>query len=261
MRVGVSATTAAATTVRFEVTDTGIGISEEARPRLFQAFSQVDNSTTRHYGGTGLGLAICRQLVRLMGGEIGVESVLGQGSTFWFTVPLEIDGEQPAPGLELASLAGVRVLIVDDNGTNRTVLEHQLAGWSMVSESVTSGAAALARLRQAAGAEPFALAIIDMQMPGMDGLMLARAIRDDPAIARTKLVLLTSLGHPSPLAESSAAGVDAQLTKPVRQSQLYDCLATVLAPPAAKSEVDTLHEVVRPQPAARARAAAAGGRG
>ncbi len=253
VRVGAVAATPEATTVRFEVTDTGIGISDEDQPRLFQAFSQVDGSTTRRYGGTGLGLAISRQLVELMGGEIGVTSRLGQGSTFWFTVPLELDVARAAPIPLPTSLAGVRVLIVDDNATNRSVLEHQLGGWKMVSETVADGPTALARLRQAAEAEPFALAIIDMQMPDMDGLMLARAIRSDPTIARTRLVLLTSLGQHGLTGDARAAGVDAYLTKPVRQSQLYDCLATVLAPGIGKPEVDTLHEVVLPQPRPSAR--------
>ncbi len=248
VRLSVAASSMDTTTVRFEVNDTGVGIPEDARPRLFQPFFQADSSTTRRFGGTGLGLAISRQLVELMGGEIGVESTPGKGSTFWFTLPLGRESEQPVD-IELSTdLNGLRVLIVDDNATNRTVLEHQLAAWGMVSETAADGRAALAQLRSASDANAFQIAIIDMQMPDMDGLMLASEIRAEPAIATTKLVLLTSLGHRRLIAEARAAGIDAQLTKPVRQAQLYDCLTAVMAPAAEREDRATLHEIVLPPP-------------
>jgi signal transduction histidine kinase/CheY-like chemotaxis protein/HPt (histidine-containing phosphotransfer) domain-containing protein/HAMP domain-containing protein len=228
-------------TVRFEVRDTGIGLAPEAHARIFDAFAQADGSTTRKYDGTGLGLAISRRLVELMGGQIGVESAPGHGSTFWFTVRLE-RGEEPwADAPARTDLRGLRVLIVDDNATNRTILEHQLANWGMVSGSAADGPAALTVLRAAAQSEPYELAVLDMQMPGLDGLMLARAIKADPACAATRLVLLTSLGQRGPTAETRAAGILACLAKPVRQSHLYDCLATVMA------GGDALRRLARPE--------------
>ncbi len=219
--------------VRFEVADTGIGIPAETRARLFQPFSQADVSTTRRYGGTGLGLAICKQLTALMGGEIGVDSAVGQGSRFWFTARL---GTLQATGEEHTqppALQGLRVLIVDDNATNRIILRQQLAGWSMHSDSAESAAEALDLLRRAGDAgQRYDLAILDMQMPATDGLTLAEAISADPGLAPLRLVLLTSLGQPEDAARTRAAGISACLTKPVRQSELHDCLVSVLRNPA-----------------------------
>ena len=216
--------------IRFEITDTGIGIAAETQASLFRAFTQGDGSTTRKYGGTGLGLAISKQLVELMHGQIGVQSAPGKGSTFWFTVRLE---KQPGvAGLELPEkekLTGVRVMIVDDNATNRKILHHQILAWRMHNGSVADGPEALARLRsETAAGNPYDLAILDMQMPGMDGLAVARAIKADPAIAATRLVMLTSLGHRLEAGELRAAGIAAFLIKPVRQSELFNCLVTVL---------------------------------
>ena len=213
-------------TIRFEVADTGIGISSEQRAQLFAAFAQADLSTTRKYGGTGLGLAISSRLVRLMEGEIGVDSELGKGSTFWFTVPLGLSGK-PAPRRHM-DLRGLRVLAVDDNAVNRAILHEHIVGWHMRNGRAESGARALELLRAAAGrGEPYDIAIVDMQMPGMDGLALARAVKADPSIASTRLILLTSIGHVG--SEPDHEGLfDACLTKPARQSQLYDCLARVM---------------------------------
>ena len=237
--------------LRFSVTDSGIGITPETRARLFQPFTQADGSTTRKYGGTGLGLAICRQLTELMGGEIGVESEPGNGSTFWFTAKFE---EQPADcrgGSRTAptprdhvDLQGARVLIVDDNHTNRQILEVSLRNWGMAVVSAPDGPQALAQLRSAAEAGiPCDLAILDMQMPGMDGLALARAIKADPALAATRLVLLTSFGRRGDGEEARKAGIAAYLTKPVRQSHLYECLRTVMGrTPASDPSVGAVRE-------------------
>jgi CheY-like chemotaxis protein len=229
VQLSVAAETPDTALVHCAVRDTGIGIAPEGQERLFQSFSQADNSTTRKYGGTGLGLAISRQLTKMMDGTIGVESVPGQGSTFWFTARL---GKQPtrAPATQRpADLHGRRVFIVDDNATNRAILHHQLRRWGMHSASAESGLQALEQLRIAVqDGTPYDLVLLDMHMPLMDGLTLARVMKADPALARLPLVMLTSVvqrGH-SMLARE--AGISAYLTKPVRQSQLFDCVATVL---------------------------------
>ncbi len=217
--------------VLFTVSDTGIGISESARRNLFQAFTQADGSTTRKYGGTGLGLAISRQLVELMGGEIGVESEEGKGSTFWFTAKFDKQSATSAAIRPRAlSLEALRVLVVDDNATNRKILSHQLNSWGMIYEEADSGARALEALRRAASrGEPYDLAILDLMMPGMDGFELARAVKSDPMIAGARLVLLTSFGVRGDGASARGLDVAACLTKPVRQSQLFDCLMTVVS--------------------------------
>jgi two-component system sensor histidine kinase/response regulator len=234
----VDAETGTDALLRFVVRDTGIGIPEEAQRRLFKPFTQVDGSASRQYEGTGLGLVISKHIVELMGGEIGVESAPGRGSTFWFTVRLEKQAERAAavnhaPPVEV-NLAGVRVLIVDDNETNRKILQHQVATWGMSERLAASGTEALSVLRRAAAdSEPYDLAILDMKMPTMDGLTLARAIKSDPATASVRLVALTSLSQLNVFDELRAAGVAAWLTKPIKQSQLYDCLVTALSEPLA----------------------------
>jgi hypothetical protein len=173
--------------VRFYVQDTGIGISPDAQEKLFHAFSQADSSTTRKYGGTGLGLAIAKQLVTLMGGQIGVDSGLGKGSTFWFTAQLEKQARDlQSPDSYRPVLYQLRVLVVDDNATNRQILRHQLTVWKMLPSSAASGQEALKMLRTAAmKALPYDLALLDVQMPEMDGFTLAQSIKADPAIAST----------------------------------------------------------------------------
>jgi two-component system sensor histidine kinase/response regulator len=216
--------------VRFEVTDTGIGIVEEDRARMFEPFSQADSSTTRQYGGTGLGLAICRQLVDAMGGTLGVESRLGHGSTFWFTVPLGIDtGAEASPPPPVDGLAGLRVLVVDDNQTNRIILHDQLEAWGMSVDTVADGPAALELLHDAArSGRGFDLGVLDLCMPGMDGLDLARQIAADPELAGTGLVLLTS-GPDVTQADAQAAGIAASMTKPVLLTRLRHTLQEVVS--------------------------------
>ena len=219
------------TSARFDVSDTGIGMTDEQREKLFSSFSQADASTTRKYGGTGLGLAICKQLVELMGGEIWVESVPGIGSTFSFTIPLKKQPESDATRTTTApraDLRGLRVLIVDDNETNRRVLHGQLISWGARGTSVESGPEALEAMRRAAPDEPYDLAVIDMQMPGMNGLELARLIKGDPALSSASLVMLTSMGQRGDGDRAREAGISAYLTKPIRQAELRDCLAAVV---------------------------------
>jgi two-component system sensor histidine kinase/response regulator len=220
-------------TVSFEVSDTGIGISPEQQRRLFLAFTQADASTTRRYGGTGLGLAISKQLVTLMGGEMRVESEPGGGSTFSFTVTLEKQREYTAPARSVqVDLAERRALVVDDNRANRTILEKQLSSWGVKTTAVEGGQEALEELRSAG--EPYDLAVLDMQMPGMDGIELARTIKADPTLSPIRLMLLTSMGRRSEGEEASQSGIEAYLTKPVRQSDLYDALVTMMSGTASE---------------------------
>jgi two-component system sensor histidine kinase/response regulator len=230
LRVKQAGETSTAVTVRAEVSDTGIGVSPEVRERLFQPFSQADASTTRKYGGTGLGLAICRQLTHMMDGQIGVDSEPGKGSTFWFSVRLEKQAEGLPTAPPRADLRGRRVLLIDDSATNRLILREQVTPWGMRSDAAADGQRGLELLRVAAqrGA-PYDLAILDMQMPGMDGLTLARAITADPSLSATRLLLLTSVDQPGDASTLRQAGVAAWLTKPVHQSLLHDCIVKVLS--------------------------------
>ncbi len=210
--------------------DTGIGIEPELMPRLFESFVQADGSTTRRYGGTGLGLAISRRLVQLMGSDIAVESRVGEGSTFSFAVRFE---QQPQAVTALSTpptrLAGRRVLVVDDNATNRQILRQQLGHWGLRVTAVGGGLEALAVLRDGVtSGQRHDLAILDMKMPGMDGLSLARAIKGDEALESVRLILLTSIGQRGHGAEASRIGISAYLTKPVDEADLYDCLIEVL---------------------------------
>jgi len=241
--------------LRLAVTDTGIGIPAEALTRLFTSFTQVDASTTRRYGGTGLGLTISKRLVEGMGGEIGVESIAGKGSTFWFALPLILapQGQQQEPMPE-GALAGVHCLIVDDNATNRDVLRHLLASWGMRFAEATGGAEALAMMRaQAAAGDPFAVAILDMQMPEMDGEMLAREIKADRAIAGCQLLLLTSVDQRGMREHLAEVGFVACLLKPVVRAQLGRCLSQVVG--AADGNAAAADEgsspPVRPTPTSR----------
>ncbi|MBC7897352.1 MAG: response regulator, partial [Cytophagaceae bacterium] len=218
--------------VRFSVSDTGIGIPPEKIASIFEAFTQADASTTRRYGGTGLGLTISSRLVRLMGGAISVESEPGRGSTFHCTLPFEVraavEGSGPRRGF--ADLAGLSVLVVDDNATNRRILEEVLRGWGMRPTLVDGGTAAVQALQDAydTGA-PFDLGLIDFQMPDLDGFALAELIRSRPEFSTTLLLMLSSVGHRGDTIRSRERGIAMYLTKPVRQSVLLDALLTVRA--------------------------------
>ncbi len=215
-------------TLRFEIRDTGIGISEPTQRKLFHAFTQADGSTTRKYGGTGLGLAISKRLVEIMGGEIGVRSVEGQGATFWFTARFAMRSAGAAD-VSNVSLGGQKILIVDDNATNRKILQHRLAAWHIEHDSAEGGRQAIRLLEEAAAAgKPFDLVILDHQMPEMDGLMLARAIQAIPRIARTVLVMMTSMATLSQ-DEVKAAGIRCCISKPLKLAQVRDCLLQGLA--------------------------------
>ena len=229
LEVTLQAQTEATTDVYFAVRDTGIGIASEAQARIFESFAQADGSTTRHYGGTGLGLAIVRQLVEAFGGELGVESAPGNGSTFWFTAPFKRAAQPSTPVTLSRNLQGVQVLIVDDNDTNRRILHQQVAVWGMAPESVDSGLRALERLRAAhAQGAPYEVAILDMLMPELDGIALARLIKADSDLAPVHLIMLTSLGRYGDAGDAEEAGIECYVTKPVRPSQLYDCLAAMV---------------------------------
>jgi PAS domain S-box-containing protein len=228
------------TLLRVEVNDTGIGIEKEAQPKLFEAFTQADSSTTRRYGGTGLGLAIAKQLVTMMGGEIGVTSEPGKGSTFWFTARLQKqDAGSTTTLVGKRDLTGLRLLVVDDNATNRKIVHHQIISWGMRNGCVASGPEALEILRrEAALGDPYDFAILDFQMPIMDGLTLAKIIKADSDLSAIRLVILTSLGQKLTPEEMREYGIAACLIKPVRQSELFDCLVNVMSahPPVPRAK-------------------------
>jgi two-component system sensor histidine kinase/response regulator len=229
VRVTLAETQEATVGLQFEVHDTGIGISPEAQARIFDAFTQADGSTTRKYGGTGLGLTITRHLVTYMGGGIEVESTPDQGSTFRFTARLGRAIDTSPSLAPLAGLQGRQVLVVDNHATNRLVLERLLTTWGIQSSSVADGPEALRALCAAdATGAPYDLVILDLRIPGMDGLQLARAIKAIPTIAGVRLVLLTPIGQRGEGEAARAAGIQGYLSKPVRQDQLHDCLLAVL---------------------------------
>ncbi len=215
--------------IRFEVTDSGIGISPTTQAKLFRPFMQADSSTTRKYGGTGLGLSISKQLVELMGGSIGVRSSEGQGSTFWCTARLLKQAGSPRAILPMGDLAGKRVLIVDDNESNRLILHHLVSGWGMVDDLAEDAESALHRISEATRrGTPYDLAILDVIMPGKDGLQLARELQHHPEGSGIRLVVMTSMLQRGHAEQARQAGAMGYLPKPVRHDELRDCLRTVL---------------------------------
>ncbi len=234
--------------LRIEVRDTGIGLSSETKAHIFQSFTQADSSTTRRYGGTGLGLAISRQLVEIMGGSMGVDSEPNRGSTFWFTMLLEpASSAAPSPEAPLAGIKGRRVLVVDDNETNRRILVRLLTRWGAEALAVARGAEALERMNQAAArSAAFELVILDYHMPGMDGLELAQAIRTVAALGPVAMILLSSALAHEHRARIQAAGIMAAFQKPIRQSSLLRALQKLWGENAAP-EPSSVRETVPPR--------------
>jgi CheY-like chemotaxis protein len=221
--------------LHFTVSDTGIGIPLEKQESIFDAFSQADSSTTRKYGGTGLGLSISTRLITMMGGRMWIQSEVGRGSHFHFTARLGVAPSELAPSGTLPPpeiLRGVKVLIVDDNRTNRRILESMFKRWEMISSSVDSGEAALVQLSDAHRmGRPYTLIVSDINMPVMDGFALIEKIRQRPALSAAVVVMLTSAGHRGDAAKCSALGISGYLLKPVRQSELREAMVKLLAAP------------------------------
>jgi two-component system, sensor histidine kinase and response regulator len=223
--------------ILFIVRDTGVGIAEDVLPRLFEPFQQADSSNARCFGGTGLGLAIVRQLTMLMGGMVEASSAPGEGSIFRFNIPFAPSTAAPAQPALPEDLQKMRVLVIDDNRTNREILMNQLLSWGMHNDSASNAQEALDKLRSAAASgKDYDLAFVDMKMPGTNGIELARIIKADPSIAGLRLIMLTSLVSPQEAESAKMAGIVAYLTKPVRHKQLYRSILSVFKPSEARAE-------------------------
>ena len=249
LRVSLDEEDAAGARIRFEVKDTGIGIPKDKIVTLFQPFTQVDASITRRYGGTGLGLSISRQLTERMGGDIGVESEEGKGSTFWVSLPLvkQTGLRKSLEDVDI-NIAENRILVVDDNETNHRILTGMLDSWNCRHDNAFDAVSAMEKLRSAASQKtPFRVALLDMFMPGMDGEALGRKIKEDPVLRDTHLVMMTSVGKRGDATRLERTGFAAYLTKPIKQSLLHDCLATVMTQkpgePSLRDRIVTRHTV------------------
>ena len=236
VHVEVASKTEKRQVLRFEIKDTGIGIDPSMHEKIFDSFAQADGSTTRKYGGTGLGLAIAKQLVEMMNGRMELTSALGKGSTFKFTVAFDIGSPIRPQSSASASLAGLRALVVDDNATNREILTYQLSAWGVTPHCVQSGEEALAVLGRRMAPVKYDFAVLDMHMPGMDGLELAERIGRIDSL-QLPLVMLSSIGIDLPVHTLTKNYIRAWLTKPVNQSRLYDCLLRVMSSNQAVNRV------------------------
>ncbi len=250
LRVERESQTEEQTRLLFSVQDTGIGIPPEKQDLIFDAFTQVDGSSTRRYGGTGLGLAITRRLVELMGGRIWVESHVGQGTTFYLLIPFKLsnEGEDAEPTIT-GALRGLPVLVVDDNATNRRILVGMLTHWGMKPVAVDSGSAALETLKRAQQRnQPFRLILLDAQMPEMDGFMVAERIREMPELTEATIMMLTSTNQLSGAARCRELGIAAYLVKPITASELLEAMTKVMT---ATSPPTLHHEDGERRPLAR----------
>jgi PAS domain S-box-containing protein len=233
-------------TIKFAIIDTGIGINAEDKNKLFQPFTQVDASITRKYGGTGLGLAICQQLVTLMGGKIVIESEIGKGSKFWFEIPFTKQSESVSQNQDYQILDQRRVLVIDDNATNRKILHHQAIRWGMQVDEADSAIKGLTALQTAAEQQkPYDIAIIDMQMPDVDGMTLGIQIKENPAIANVPLIMLTSTNQRDEVKRSLDIGFASYLVKPVKASRLLDAIINILD---NKSKINNSRISLKEQP-------------
>jgi two-component system sensor histidine kinase/response regulator len=230
VKVSITGEDSQAVNLRFEVHDTGMGVSREAQSRIFESFSQADGSTTRKHGGTGLGLSISKQLVELMGGRIGVDNAPVQGSIFWFAASFDkrrVDFDDPA--FNRKATEGLRVLIVDENAVTREVLERQLTSWELATDTVASASDCLQAVQEAlAKGCPYDAVLVDMELPRTSGLALAATIKADPALAFTRILLLSTERNAADTVQRREAGVACQLIKPARECDLFDCIVAPL---------------------------------
>src|SRR3954470_20139773 len=252
IRVSAVEETAGRVTMRFAVSDTGVGISAEAQSRIFEEFAQADGSTTRKHGGSGLGLAISKQLVEMMGGSMHVESDVGKGSTFWFTGEFEKQAARTDSTAPLGLLTGARALVVESNAVSREILLAQMSNWQVSTRVAETPKQALELLSEAASrGVPYDIAIVDLGLPGMDSLELARSIRARADVTKVRLVMLTRRHVDVRMARD--AGFDACLIKPVRQTVLYECLVNIMAgrPQEAVAEAAVREPASAPAPGSR----------
>ena len=217
------------TALHVRITDSGPGIPEEVQAHLFEAFRQGDGSRTRRHGGTGLGLAISKRVLELMGGAIGFENAPGGGSTFWFTVPLRRPGAAGEAPEEAEVPAQNRVLVIDENETVRQMIQEQLRSWALSGQAVSSGQTALELLRrEAVAGRPYALVLLDMHLPDMDGVIFARLVQNDPALKGTRMIVMTSAGSSLDAPAAAAFGFSASIAKPPKPEELQERLAFLL---------------------------------
>ncbi|MBN2717258.1 MAG: response regulator [Deltaproteobacteria bacterium] len=231
------------TELRFSVADTGIGLDPDLQGNLFDSFTQLDGTSTRRFGGTGLGLAIAKKLVEMMDGEIGVFSEKGKGAEFWFTVGLE-NSSRDTESLKISEIQGARILLVDDNTSSRKATMRLLESWHTESVAVADGSTALQRLYEASqNGDPFEIVIVDTKMPGMSGETLGKTIRADVTLQDTRMVLMTMVGNRGDARRAREMGFDAYITKPVRYTDLYDCLVRLIEQDTSELEFITRHSL------------------